>query len=194
MWKDVRLFLFYLIGKHQVTLLENEHEMYCKRRADHWSALVNRQAGLLSLYYHRRLTEIYRHVIGECDSILELGCGQGRLLDALNPERGVGVDISKRMIDEARTRYSKFQFYCADAQTFDLGDSTFDVIILSDLLNDLWDVQATLTHIRRYCNEQTRIIFNVQSHLWEYPRRLAEYYQIVTPNLPQNWLTPVDSR
>jgi SAM-dependent methyltransferase len=175
-----------------MNLLDNENEMYRKRRADHWSALINRQAGFLSLYYHRRLAEIYRHVIGECDSILELGCGQGRLLDALNPKRGVGVDISDRMIDAARARHSKFQFFCSDAQTCDLGDSTFDVIIFSDLLNDLWDVQATLTHIRRYCNEHTRVIFNVQSHLWEYPRRLAEHYQYVTPNLPQNWLTPVD--
>jgi SAM-dependent methyltransferase len=175
-----------------MTLLENEHKMYCKRRADHWDALVNRRPGVLSRYYHRRLTEIYRHVIGVCDSILDLGCGHGKLLDMLNPKRGVGVDISKRMINEARIRYSKFQFFCADSQTFDLGDSTFDVIILSDLLNDLWDVQATMTHIRRYCNEHTRIIFNVQSHLWEYPRRISEYYKIVTPNLPQNWLTQVD--
>lgn len=175
-----------------MTVLENEHKIYCRRRADHWNELADRQAGLLSLYYHNRLAEIYRHVIGECDSILDLGCGQGGLLDALNPKRGVGVDFSNQMIDKARLYCSKYQFFCADAQTVDLGDSTFDVIILSDLLNDLWDVQATLTHIRRYCNEHTRIIFNVQSHLWEYPRRLAEYYQIVTPNLPQNWLTPAD--
>ncbi len=175
-----------------MTLLENEREMYCRKRADHWSKLVNRHAGLLSLYYHKRLTEIYRHVVGECESILDLGCGQGKLLEALNPKWGVGVDISSQMIDEARNRSPKFQFFCADAQTCDLGDSTFDVILLSDLLNDLWDVQATLAHIRRYCNEQTRVIFNIQSHLWEYPRRLAEHYQVVTPNLPQNWLTPID--
>jgi SAM-dependent methyltransferase len=175
-----------------MSLLENEHEAYCKSRSDHWSMQADRQAGSLSLYYRRRLTEIYRHVIGECDSILDLGCGQGKLLDALNPKRGVGVDISKRMIDKAQTQYSKYHFVCADAQICDLGDSTFDAIIFSDLLNDLWDVQATLSHIRRYCTEHTRVIFNVQSHLWEYPRRLAEHYQLVTPNMPQNWLTPTD--
>ena len=175
-----------------MTLFENEREMYCRRRATHWNVLVNRKPGWLSLYYHRRLKEIYHHVIGECDSILDLGCGQGKLLDALNPKRGVGVDISMGMIDDARIRYSQFQFICADAQEVDLGDSTFDVIIFSDLLNDLWDVQATLTHIRRYCTTHTRVIFNIQSHLWEYPRRLAERYKIVSPNLPQNWLTPVD--
>ena len=190
--KDARFFLIFLIGKYHMTLFENEHEMYCRRRADHWNLLVNRQAGLLSSYYHRRLAAVYRHVIGECDRILDLGCSQGSLLGALNPKLGVGVDISNRMIETARIRYPQFQFICADAQTFDLGGATFDVIICSDLLNDLWDVQATLTHIRRYCNEHTRVIFNVQSHLWEYPRRLAEYCQIVTPNLPQNWLTPVD--
>jgi len=175
-----------------MTQLENEHKMYCKNRADHWSGLVNRQSGLLSIFYHRRLTEIYRHVTGECDSILDLGCGQGKLLNALNPKLGVGVDISAQMIEAARNRNPKYQFFCSDIQTCDLGDSMFDVIIFSDVLNDLWDVQTTLTHVKKYCNGHTRVIFNIQSHLWEYPRRLAEHYQVVTPNLPQNWLTPVD--
>jgi hypothetical protein len=98
------------------------------------------------------------------------------------------------MIDAARNRYPKFRFVCADAHTVDLGEDVFDVIIFSDLLNDLWDVQTMLMHIRRYCNEHTRLIFNVQSHLLEFVRRLAEHYQIVTPNLPQNWLTPIDAK
>ena len=71
------------------------------------------------------------------------------------------------MIEQARSLYPKFKFVCADAQTFDLGEATFDIIILSDLLNDLWDVQALLMHIRRYANEHTKVIFNIQSHVWE---------------------------
>ncbi|MGD9975010.1 MAG: glycosyltransferase [Desulfatirhabdiaceae bacterium] len=175
-----------------MSLLENEKEQYCRRRADHRNSLVKHQPNALSTAYHQRLTGIYRHVIGECDSILDLGCGNGDLLNSLHPKQGVGVDISEKMIQEAQIRYPEFRFYCADAQTCDLGDTTFDVIILADLLNDLWDVQATLMHIRQYCNPHTRIIFNIQSHLWEYPRQLAERLNMATPNLPQNWLTPID--
>jgi hypothetical protein len=49
-------------------------------------------------------------------------------------------------------------------------------------------------HLRRYCSKRTRIVFNVQSHLWEPVRRFAERIGLVTPNLPQNWLTPIDTR
>jgi SAM-dependent methyltransferase len=172
----------------------NEHHTYGRRRADHWNAQVDRPSGKISICYRNRLAEIYGHVIGECTRILELGCGDGKLLGSLDPEYGVGVDFSERMIDAARNRYPKFRFVCADAHTVDLGEDVFDVIIFSDLLNDLWDVQTMLMHIRRYCNEHTRLIFNVQSHLLEFVRRLAEHYQIVTPNLPQNWLTPIDAK
>lgn len=173
-------------------IFAKEHERYITRRAKHWDALSRRRPGRLTRYYQRRLAEVYRHVAGECESILELGCGRGELLDALTPALGVGVDVSEEMIATAQNRYKNFRFVCADAQSFDLGDITFDVIILSDLLNDLWDVQAVLMHLRRYCNGHTRVIFNVFSHAWESPRNLAELFGLVAPTLPQNWLTPID--
>jgi ubiquinone/menaquinone biosynthesis C-methylase UbiE len=169
-----------------------EHQEYTKLRADHWDKIAERQVGVLTKHYRSRLTEIYRHVIGECDSILEIGCGRGDLLNALNPGKGVGVDLSPKMIVQAQHQYPNLQFVCADAQSFDLGDDTFDVIILSDLLNDLWDIQAVLSYLYRYCKRDTRIIFNVFSHVWESPRQLAELLELVTPTLTQNWLAPID--
>jgi len=169
-----------------------EHERYTKLRSEHWDKLANRQAGILTRHYRARLAEIYRHVVGECGSILEIGCGSGELLNALNPAKGVGIDLAPKMIAQAQQCYPSFQFVCADAQTFELGDVTFDVIILSDVLNDLWDVQAVLTHLQRYCSRNTRILFNVFSHAWESPRHLAELLGLVTPTLTQNWLAPID--
>jgi ubiquinone/menaquinone biosynthesis C-methylase UbiE len=169
-----------------------EHHHYTSLRAAHWDKLAQRPAGILTKSYRKRLAEVYSHVAGHCQSILEIGCGNGDLLNALKPTMGVGVDLSTNMIAKAQTRYPNLQFVCADAQTFDLGEINFDVIILSDLLNDLWDVQAVLMHIRRYCNKNTRIIFNVFSHAWESPRHILERLGLVTPTLPQNWLAPID--
>ena len=175
-------------------IFAKEHKSYARHRAEHWDKLARRPSGALTSHYRNRLAEIYSHVAGECESVLELGCGRGELLKALNPREGVGVDLSEQMIVEAQRRYPKLQFICGDAQKIDLGDVTFDMIILSDLLNDLWDVQAVLMHIRRYCSEKTRIVLNVQSHVWESIRRLAQTLGLVTPVMPQNWLTPIDVR
>lgn len=177
-----------------VDVFKDEHRAYLARRVGHWNRVAARPIGVLSRHYRARLVEIYRHVIGECDSVLEVGCGNGSLLAALEPKCGVGVDLSPEMVRIARDRYPGLQFVCAEAETFELGVAPFDVIILSDLLNDLWDVQTVLMHLRRYCGEHTRIVFNVQSHLWESARRVAESAGLVTPNLPQNWLTPIDVR
>src|SRR5262245_6139669 len=120
----------------------------------------------------------------DAESVLDIGCGNGDLLSALGPKRGVGVDLSREMIEAARRRYPQLTFFCADAQTVKVDGAPFEIIILSDVLNDLWDVQAVLVHLKRYCGSHTRIIFNVQSHLWETPRRMAEAIGAVTPNLP----------
>jgi len=170
----------------------NEHADYTARRREHWDGLANRRAGFMTRFYRRRLTEIFRHALGEFNSVLEIGCGSGDLLDALNPADGTGIDFSLPRIGQARIRYPRFQFVCADAQSFDLGEREFDVIIFSDLLNDLWDVQAMFAHLRRYCNQHTRVVFNVHSHAWAGPRRVAEACGWVTPTLLQNWLTPID--
>ena len=67
--------------------------------------------------------------------VLDLGCGTGRLLAALKPSRGVGVDFSPAMVDEARRRHPDLEFHVGDVEDPDVLDRVggpFDVILLSD--------------------------------------------------------------
>jgi hypothetical protein len=79
----------------------------------------------------------------------------------------------------------------ADAHALPI-DTAFDVIILSDLINDLWDVQAVLEIIRPLCTARTRIVMNFFSKLWELPLRLARKLRLAAPVLEQNWLANED--
>ena len=69
---------------------------------------------------------------------------------------------------------------------------TFDVILLSDLLHDVWDVQALLTGLTRLCHPGTRLIANFYSRLWEGPLALAGRAGLARRLLKQNWLTVSD--
>ena len=71
--------------------------------------------------------------------VLKLGCGEGHLLAVLNPCRGVGIDFSREMVLRATRRHSHLAFIQTDAHAFAVHHK-FDVIILSDLLNEAWDV------------------------------------------------------
>ncbi|HEY8165198.1 MAG TPA: glycosyltransferase [Gemmatimonadaceae bacterium] len=143
--------------------------------------------------YHERLAEVYRHLVAPGLRVLEIGCSRGDLLAALSPGTGVGVDLSGEMIDRARQRHPALRFIKADALDISVDDQ-FDVVILSDLVNELWDVQGVLERIRRISHAGTRVIVNTQSRLWDVPLTAVEKLGLAKPMLRQNWLTVHDIR
>lgn len=168
-------------------------EHYQQKRMAHWSAIARRlDAGTgWGGYYHKRLTEIYKFLIAPGQRVVEFGCAQGDLLAALQPSRGIGVDFSCEMIQRAVRRHPELEFIQADAHTLRLDEKP-DVIILSDLVNDLWDVQTVLEQLAPLATSRTRIIINTYSRLWEQPLSVAERLRLCNPTLFQNWLTVED--
>jgi SAM-dependent methyltransferase len=142
--------------------------------------------------YHRRLGEVYRFLVSPNQRVLELGCGEGDLLAALQPAEGVGVDFSAGMLEIARSRHPGLKFVQTDVHDLSGLKGPFDAVILSDLVNDLWDVQQVLAQARRLCSPRTRLILNCHSHLWQPVLWTAQRLRLATPMLGQNWLTVED--
>ena len=167
---------------------------YYRSRVAHWDSVARRRDSWRGLgsAYHGRLAEVYRFLTGTGGRILEVGCAQGDLLAALHAARATGIDFSKEMIERASRKHPGLEFIQADAHDLSMLRDKFDVIILSDLVNDLWDVQAVLQQVRRLCYPWTRLILNFHSGLWQLPLALAQRVGLATRMLPQNWLTPED--
>jgi SAM-dependent methyltransferase len=144
--------------------------------------------------YHRRLAEVYRFLVSPGQRVLEIGCGFGELLASVGTAHGLGVDFSSEMVTRAKSRHEALEFVCADAHDLSSIKETFDVIILSDLVNDAWDVQRVLEQIRPLCTPRTRVILNVYSNLWQTVLTLAQRLHLAAPMLEQNWLTARDLR
>ena len=174
------------------TTFEAEALAYQQRRQSHWSAVANRDRRSWGAYYHHRLQLAYCQLVPPGATVLELGCGGGDLLAALQPAVGVGVDFCPEALATARAAHPDLTFVQADVHQLDLGARTFDYLVLSDLVNDLWDVQALLAGLQAYCAPHTRVVLNCHRHLWNIPLRLAQTVGVATPNLPQNWLTRHD--
>jgi ubiquinone/menaquinone biosynthesis C-methylase UbiE len=141
--------------------------------------------------YHHRLQERYRWLIPAGRHVLEIGCGTGDLLAAVEPAVGVGVDFSAGMLSVAHQRHPHLRFVRDDAHDLDLG-GTFDYIILSDVINDVWDVQRVFERVRRHSAPHTRIVLNIHSHLWALPLRIVKALGLSRPMLEQSWLTVDD--
>ena len=167
---------------------------HASERRAHWDAVARafeRRPGW-GRYYHRRLAQVYANQVMPGQRVLEIGAGPGDLLAAVNPAHGVGVDASPEMVELARRRHPALTFHLAEARSLGDLDGPFDVIILSDLMNDLWDVQAVLGEVARLSHSRTRVVINNYSRLWELPLKGAAALRLIRPRPVQNWLTVED--
>lgn len=176
-----------------VRIATGSHQAYTEQRVIHWDALAQQFDARQSWgrFYHRRLAEIYGFLVSPGQRVLEIGCGQGNLLAAVKPTYGVGIDFSSKMISRAREQHPEQTFYQRDGHNLAL-DEKFDVVLLSDLVNDIWDVQTVLQQVAQVCTPGTRIIINFYSRIWEPVLIAAEKLGLVRPVLAQNWLTVND--
>lgn len=167
---------------------------YQKTRISHWDSIARKRDSWQGMgkWYHRRLAEIYKFYVSPNMRVLEIGCADGRLLASLEPSYGVGVDFSEEMIQRAARNHPDLTFIHADAHDLSTISETFDIIILSDLVNDLWDVQRVLEQVKHLSTPRTRVIINFYSRLWQLVLGTAKVLNLATPNLFQNWLTRED--
>ncbi|MEZ4573219.1 MAG: bifunctional 2-polyprenyl-6-hydroxyphenol methylase/3-demethylubiquinol 3-O-methyltransferase UbiG [Thermomicrobiales bacterium] len=105
-------------------------------------------------YFHRVLTETLLHSPEEL-SVLDVGCGGGSmsLLFARAGFRVTGVDADAAAIDSARTRAIQenveVQFDTAFAESLPYGASTFDVVVCSEVLEHVANLERALDEVYR---------------------------------------------
>ena len=170
---------------------DKAHKTYSTKRISHWNSVATTKCGVAGSFYQKLLCHYYAFLIPPNLKVLEIGSGTGNLLNSLRPAKGLGIDFSSEMTDRAKKRYPHLKFLCADAHTVTLTDQ-YDVIILSDILNDVWDVQHLLLNLRQCCHKHTRIVSNFFSNVWRVPLSIARKCKLARPVMDQNWLSPED--
>jgi SAM-dependent methyltransferase len=141
--------------------------------------------------YHQEVERLCRFLIPPGASVLEIGCGTGDLLHALQPVRGLGVDLSPRMVEIARRKYPDMEFAVGDVEALDIEEQ-FDYVLLSDLVGHLDDVWLAFRNLHRVCHPASRLVVTYYNYLWEPILQAAERLGLKTPQALQNWLPPQD--
>ena len=138
-------------------------------------------------YYYESIERIVRFHVPPGSSVLEIGCGTGDLLAALEPFRGVGVDISPKVVEIASGKHPGLSFLVGEAEDLPLSEP-FDYVVLSDLIGYLDDVQRSFEQLNRVCHTRTRVIITYYNYLWEGVLRAGERLGMKRPQPDQNWL------
>lgn len=146
-------------------------------------------------YFYEDDYKYMKFLVPPGSKILDLGCGTGRLLDELKPSLGIGIDFSPNMIEMAKKQYPNYEFLCADIenkQTYENLDGPFDIVILSDTIGMLGDIQGVLTAINAICNERTRMVISYYSNKWEPALNIASMLGRRMPQVDPNYLSADD--
>lgn len=146
---------------------------------------------LLNRYYWNDITKYCNYFSHEDISVLEVGCGTGELLNDISAKRKVGIDFSPSMIKIAKEQFPAIEFHEMEAENISLNEK-FDLIILSNLIGYVDDVEAVLKQLHKVCHPQTKIIITYYNYLWEPLLKLGETLGIKTKTPVQNWLTFAD--
>lgn len=142
-------------------------------------------------YYWNDITNYCNYFIHADSSVLEIGCGTGELLNQISAKRKVGIDFSEEMIASAKHQFPYLELHLMLAENIKLAEK-FDVIILSNLIGYLDDIQKVFTNLKLVCHSGTKIIITSYNFLWEPVLKLSEWIGIKAKGPNQNWLGIAD--
>jgi SAM-dependent methyltransferase len=148
-------------------------------------------------FFHREDEKYLHFLIPAGARVLEIGCGTGDTLAALQPSYGVGIDFSPGMIEQARKLHPHLEFKIGDAEdaaTFAEFTEPFDFILVMDTIGAIEDIQKFFEQLHPLCARHTRLIVGYFSHLWQPVLKTAEWLGQRMPYPPQNALSPADLR
>lgn len=136
--------------------------------------------------YFKTLKRVINDEIYKSANILDVGCGTGIILNFLNPERGLGIDVSPAMIKNAKKKYLnkqnlKFKVHDITKKTI-IGK--FDFILLSDVIEHLSNPNLCIKNIGKMMNNHTKLILTMANPVWEPILVILEKLRLKMPEGP----------
>jgi SAM-dependent methyltransferase len=88
--------------------------------------------------------------------MLEIGCGDGRVLEQLialgaNPQLIAGVDLLEERVEAARRRLPEAELRVADARSLPYPDESFDVVLAFTVFSSILELEIARQVAREMC-------------------------------------------
>jgi len=145
-----------------------------------------------NFYYHCLIENVYLSSIPSKSTIIDFGCGTGKLLARLNPSKACAIDFSSNMISVAkRSLGNNVKFVCSDFALFSPQEK-YDYAIISNTLEYVSDINSLLSKAYDSLNEDGKIIITSVNPVWKLILRVGNKLHIKTPDLEKNFLTNKD--
>lgn len=116
-----------------------------------------RQASSGNAYSWIKKRQTVAELAGNSTRILEIGCGWGRNLPSFRT--AIGLDISLPFLKTARN-YVSNDLVLGDANALPFRDGTFELVIMTEVIEHLDEPSMVLREIRRVLVSQGRLVLS----------------------------------
>lgn len=144
-----------------------------------------------ALYYTTLKNAVAAHITKSKPTICDIGCGTGSVLAFLNPNRGIGVDVSNKMVKLARTKFAfhkQLHFQVHNIETRPLSGN-FDYLLFNDVIEHIINKPAAIANISRSMKPNTTLILSMANPFWEPLLMLLEHVHLKMPEGPHTRIT-----
>lgn len=145
---------------------------------DHWKRR--------SHYYHSAVKSAVAEVVPPGRRVLEVGCGTGDVLASLRPGEGLGIDISRRMVRLAASKYPALRFRVHDLRSEPLGER-FPFVVAVDVVEHVEDLAGFMGGLSGAVDRDGRVVVVTANPLWGPVLHAAERLGLKMPEGPHAW-------
>lgn len=139
-------------------------------------------------YYYDNLKKLLESLIHSKSNIFEVGCGTGDLIASLEPDYGVGFDISNKMIAIAKRKHRDIHF------STHWPKQKFDYIFMSDVIEHLENPNEIFRKISKLMNYNSIFICTMANPILEPILMMAEKMKLKMPEGPHKRIKYKDLR
>ena len=125
---------------------------------------------LQRLWHKRRFSEVEKLIEPKGGKILDIGCADGMfskvIFDKSNADEYIGIDILEPSIAWAKNHWKKYRnmkFEVGDAQSLNFKSTSFDAVIVLEVLEHVTDPVKVLREIKRIMKKDGYAILLVPS-------------------------------
>jgi ubiquinone/menaquinone biosynthesis C-methylase UbiE len=113
----------------------------------------------------KETSELLRKIDAFSQTGLDVGCGEGNLIDYLTRKKAVdsvvAIDLDLKKLRLARWQYPGGTYLCSDSKKLNFKDNSFDYVIASEVLEHIPRPLEAVREIRRVAKKDAYFIFSV---------------------------------
>lgn len=164
----------------------------------HKDEIINPVADFMQEERCNYLRFLLKNIYGK---ILVIGCGSQDEMDIINERcEGIGIDISEKAVEKSKAKYSRFEYFVADATNLPFSENSFDCVVCSEVIEHIPENEKVFSEVRRVLKNKGTFIVTTPNWLSWYGlvRKIAEKLfnrPFTAGDQPiDNWSTPFSLR